>query len=149
MFHFSFPLIHSVWSPELFWSINVCWDLGTDVGVSTCRPMILLVSSYILSQKRTFVWFQRLLYMALSANTIQKPWCSLYHSAKYDTDSFHQSISWWALILFRFHNEFIQLGYDYLFFVCAENGDDVLIDVDSKDRLEILNHVIKVLGKPE
>ncbi|KAK7586119.1 hypothetical protein V9T40_003995 [Parthenolecanium corni] len=33
--------------------------------------------------------------------------------------------------------------------VYLENGDDVLIDVDSKDRLEILNHVIKVLGKPE
>lgn len=38
--------------------------------------------------------------------------------------------------------------FDYFFFG-TENGDDVLIDVDNKDRKAILNHVIKVLGKPE
>ncbi|XKL68299.1 hypothetical protein PGB90_003790 [Kerria lacca] len=32
--------------------------------------------------------------------------------------------------------------------VFLDNGDDVIVDVDSKERKEILNHVIKVLGKP-
>lgn len=68
-------------------------------------------------------------------------------------ETWHRLLSSEYFLVSSFYLNMITNLYNWLivicFFISAENGNDVLIDVDNKDRLEILNHVIRVLGKPK